>query len=125
MSIAKTNLDCFRGDTTHFTIHVLGEDGLPLSLTGAKVWMTATRSSRGVRVFQRTSLEDGGITLDADQVANPGKAVIKLAPTSTSDLEGSIVTLYYDIQVLTSGGDLYTVQYGDLVVTPDATQETV
>lgn len=122
MSIAKTPLDCFRGDTASFTIHVVVNE-VPLDLTGAKVWMTATRSARGSRVFQRSSVALGGITIDADQTTNPGKAVVKLAPTNTSDLEGTVVTLYYDVQVLTVGGDLLTVQYGDLVVTPDATTE--
>ncbi len=120
--IAKTNIDCFRGDTKSWTI-TISHDGDLVDLTGAKIWMTAMRSQRGSRVFQRTSEDGEGIIIDPDQDANTGQATIKLASSSTSDLPNEVVTLYYDIQVLTAAGDLSTDIYGDLVVTPDATTE--
>ncbi len=119
----RTNLECVRGDMAEWTVTVT-KDELPVDLTGAKLWMTALRSVGGTQIFQRTSPATG-ITIDPDQEspATRGKAVAKLATTSTSELASEIVTLYYDIQVLTAGGDLWTVSYGDLVVTPDATTE--
>lgn len=118
-----SDLTCFRGDTKSWVITV-SVDSVTQSLTGAKLWMTAVRGSAGgTQVFQRTSDPGGGITIDPDQITNRGKAVIKLAPTSTSSLPAYPVTLFYDVQVLFSNGDLLTVLSGDLVVSPDATLE--
>lgn len=120
--MTKTNLECFRGDTTEWIL-IVTRGGAPYDLTGAKMWMSARRSLSGTQIFQRTS--PTGITIDPDQVTNKGKCIIKLAKTSTSDLSSEVVTLYYDVQVLSAAGDLWTVAYGDLVVTPDATLDIV
>lgn len=116
------NLSCVRGDSTAWDA-VVTNNGSPVDLTGAKLWMTAVRGAGGARIFQRTSLALGGIVIDPDQVANKGKATVKLDPTSTSSLASEPVTLYYDIQVRTAAGDVWTVSYGDLVVVPDVTTE--
>lgn len=122
--IDKTNLDCFRGDTKSWTFTAMDGE-VPINLTGAKVWMTALRSSQGARVFQRTSVSGQGIVPDADQSTNPGKYVVTLASTNTSGLESDVAPLYYDIQVLKADAGVITVQFGDLAVTADATSEVV
>ncbi len=119
--MSEVNLSCVRGDTTEWELSV-ARSGDSVDLTGAKIWMTARRNRGGSVVFQRTSDEDMGIVIDEDQEANPGVAVIKLASSSTSGLASETVMLYYDIQVKTLT-DLWTVNYGALVVTPDATTE--
>ena len=118
----RVDLEAIRGDTTEWSLTV-AKDDLPVDLTGAKLWMTGLRNRGGTQIFQRTSDLDGGIVIDDDQDLNPGKAVIKLAPDNTSSLASEEVTLYYDIQVK-RGADLWTVTYGDLRITPDATSET-
>lgn len=120
--MSNLNLSCVRGDTASWTA-VVTNNNVTVDLTGAKLWMTAKRGAGGAQVFQRTSLALGGIVIDPDQVTNKGKAVVKLDPTSTSSLASEPITLYYDIQVKTAAGDLWTVSYGDLVVTPDATTD--
>jgi len=120
--MSEVDLTCNRGDTTEWEL-VVSKNGIAVDLTGAKIWMTGRRNRGGSVVFQRTSDALGGITIDPDQVVNPGVAVIKLATSSTSGLASETVTLFYDIQVKTLT-DLWTVNYGDLVVTPDATTET-
>lgn len=122
--MSNVALSCVRGDTTEWDLAVV-KDTVPVDLTGGKIWMTALRTRGGSVVFQRTSAFGEGITIDPDQDANPGAAVIKLAIESTSGLASEVTTLYYDIQVKTAAGDVWTVNFGDLVVTPDATTETV
>lgn len=117
----RVDLECIRGDTTEWDLTVVRDD-LPVDLTGGKIWMTARRTRGGTLVFQRTSV-GLGITIAPDQVVNIGEAVIKLDSDSTSALASEEVTLYYDIQAKV-GSDIWTVSYGDLVVTPDATLET-
>ncbi len=119
----RIDLECTRGDTTEWDLTVVKND-LPVDLTGGKLWMTARRTRGGTLVFQRTSEVGAGITIAPDQVADKGEAVIKLAVDSTSALASEEVTLYYDIQAKV-GSDIWTVSYGDLVVTPDATLEIV
>lgn len=122
--MSNVDLQCVRGDTTEWDLAVV-RGTTPVDLTGGKIWMTARRARGGTQIFQRTSESGQGITIDPNQVTNPGIAVIKLAVDSTSDLASELTTLYYDIQVKTAAGDVWTVNYGDLVVTPDATTETV
>lgn len=119
----STDLTCIRGDTTSWTI-VVSLNSAPVDLTGAKLWMTALRSPGGTQIFQLTSPSSGGITPDPDQTTNRGKAVVKLATSSTSGLPSEPVTLVYDIQVLTAAGDIITASYGNLLVTPDVTTAT-
>ncbi len=117
------NLECVRGDTTEWELAIVKNEEA-LDLSGAKIWMTARRNRGGNVVFQRTTDDGQGITIDPDQETNPGIAVIKLASDSTSALASETVTLYYDIQCRTADGDILTINYGNLVVTPDATTVT-
>lgn len=121
--MSNVSLSCVRGDTTEWDLAVV-KNSVPVDLTDGKIWMTGLRSRGGAVIFQRTSESGEGITIDPDQDGNPGVAVIKLAIESTSGLASELTTLYYDIQVKTAAGDVWTVNYGDLVVTPDATTET-
>lgn len=121
--MSEVNLSCIRGDTAEWVLNVV-RDEVPVDLTGCKVWMTARRNRGGTVIFQRDSASNG-IVIDADQGANPGKADIKLAVASTSGLSSEDVTLYYDIQVKSATGDIWTVNYGKLVVSADATTEIV
>lgn len=112
-----------RGDTAEWSLSIV-KDLTAVNLTGAKIWMTARRNRGGNVVFQRTSEVGAGITINPDQAGNPGKAVIKLASSSTSSLASETVTMFYDIQCKV-GDSVWTVNYGDLVVTPDSTTEIV
>lgn len=116
--MTEINLECTRGDTAEFTLNY-AKAGVPIDLTGATITMTGRRGKGGTLVFQRTV--GSGITIDADQTANRGKAVIRLAAASTSNLAAETVTLFYDIEVRTPDGDTQTPAKGDFVVTPDAT----
>lgn len=115
----EVDLECYRGDTTAWTINV-SYQGLPVDLTGATLTMSAKRGfAASTYVFQRVT--GNGVTHDADQVNNRGKAVVKLAPLSTSGLPPDKVVLRYDLQVITSAGDTWTVGAGQLTVKPDVT----
>lgn len=118
--MSDIDIECYRGDTQAWTV-VVTKDALPVDLTGATLTMTAKRSyAASTTVFTRTT-GGQGVVIDADQTVNKGKAVIKLATTSTSLLPADKSTLRYDIQVITAGGDTWTVSAGQLTVKPDVT----
>ncbi len=121
LSPTQVDLSCTRGDTAEFDLVVV-RNSMTVDLSDAKIWMTARRNRGGPIVFQKTSDPDEGIVIDTD-LDNPGQATIKLASEDTSGLAAETVTLFYDIQVKTLT-DLWTVNYGDLVVTPDSTTAT-
>lgn len=115
------DIDCYRGDTKKWNLTVT-EDDVPVDLTGATLTMSARRSLAATTyVFQRTSSPAAGITINPDQVTNKGKAVIKLASSSTSSLPSDETVLEYDVQVVTAAGDLWTVVSGKLTVSSDVT----
>ncbi len=123
-SPVEVNLSCIRGDMTEWDLVVV-RNSINVDLTEGQVWMTARRNRGGPVVFQKNSNDEGGdgIVIDPDQVNNPGQCVIKLAVADTSALAAEVVTLFYDIQVKV-GTDIWTVNYGSLVVSPDATTVT-
>jgi hypothetical protein len=121
--MSDVNLSMTRGDTATWNITVT-RDGILENLTGAKIWMTARRHSTSpTPVFQKDSAS-GGITIDPDQTANRGKAVIKLAVADTSILDNEEFVLRYDIQVKTATGDVFTPFTGNLTVSPEVTLVT-
>ncbi len=113
------DLDMTRGDSAEWT-SIYTESGTPTDITGAKLWMTAVRGDGGPVIFSVTSDPGGGITIDADQFANPGKSKIKLVSENTSGLSSEIVRLKYDVQILING-DIHTISSGTLTVSPDYT----
>ena len=93
--MSNVALTCIRGDTTEWDLAVV-RDTQPVDLTGAKIWMTGRRNRGGPVIFQRTTESGMGITIDPDQVSNPGVAIIKLAVESTSGLASEDTVCYYE-----------------------------
>ncbi len=118
----QRQITMFRGDSLVLEI-VVKQSDVPTDLTGAKVWFTAKRTLNdldGSAIIQVSSPAD--ITIDPDQVANPGKATIVVPASATATLGEAALQLFYDIQVKFSNGRVATVQFGQLLVTPDVTQ---
>lgn len=117
------NLKMIRGDTFKFQFKVV-QDGAAVNLTGAELRMTAKYdlfNADGSALFTRDNLGVGGITVTD---APNGTATVTVIPSNTSGLEAHRYDLSYDIQLKTSGGEIYTVLYGTLTVYPDATVTT-
>ena len=90
--------------------------GNPVDLTDAGLWFTAkTSPTSTAAVFQKTLGQ--GITVT--DPAN-GAGMIALAPGDTSGLATRQLQLYFDLE-LETGGAVFTVAAGKLVVIPDVT----
>lgn len=113
MSIGAT-----RGDSERYLL-TLTEDGAPLNLTGAEIWMTAKRDVGALdadAVFQKSV--GAGITITN---AVGGLATVDLVPADTSDLPAATTWLVYDVQVKLADGRILTPLTGALAVEPDVT----
>lgn len=102
-----TELVMYRGDDRDFAFTVT-KDGTPLSLTGATVVFTAREAlDDTTATFDLSSATVGEITIDADQVTNPGDIIVHVPAAATSAFTDG-VTLFCDVQVTDSGGEVFT-----------------
>jgi hypothetical protein len=114
-------LKAHRGDHETYAITLSDADGDPLDLdTVTEIWFTV-RCSYGAAVDIEKTLTGGGITVtDADA----GTAQITLDPEDTDDFPDRRVSYPYDVQVLSSTGDIATPIRGRIRVSPDVTTTT-
>lgn len=118
------NLTMFRGDTSVLHLTVL-QDGEPVNIAGATIWMTAKRSvedSDAKAVFQVKTPDDIEITDGAGGLAT---ITVPASATATLPLERSQpLNLVYDIQLKTATGIVSTIDGGTIMVKPDVTRAT-
>jgi|SRR6185369_7061882 len=105
-----------RGDTTEWKL-TARKDGVAIDLTGGQVFMAVRRNYASPLLFQRTSAEDGGITIDD---GTGGTATIELKPEDTLNLANDVLSVVYSIHVVTAAGKQYTVKRGTLEIDPIA-----
>jgi hypothetical protein len=120
----NVNIRMIRGDTLKFDFTVLDDQNDPINLTNAELRFTAKwrfSDADASAVIRKDNLLLGGITV-TDAVN--GKAQLKTLPGDTSGLPAYKTELYYDIQVETSLGEVYTPLRGILIIEPDATITT-
>ena len=116
-------LSMTRGDTRTWTVTVKNADGTPFDLTSCKMWFSV-RDYPGAPayVFQKTSDSDG-ITFGG----NPALGIATVGPIATGDtstLAAKELRLAFDVQLKTTDGEIFTLDSGALIVTPDITLET-
>ena len=109
-------LEMYRGNSTEWDVTVT-QNFLPVDLAGASLWFTAkTSKDSPTEVFQKT-IGDGITVTD-----EPGGMIrIKMAPIDTSNLAAATISLHYDLEIETAGGDVYNLADGRLIVKPDIT----
>lgn len=120
-----TRLQMVRGDTKQFRSPVT-LSGAAVDLTGGKLIFTVKKalSDADVDAVAQKSWDAGtphGIT-----VTTPGNgiAITTIDPSDTAGLDAP-VTLFWDLQYETTGAaQVYTVDSGTLLVTPDVTRST-
>lgn len=106
-----------RGDTFQFqcTIKRLG---VAVDVTNATFTMTAKYShDQTSAIFTKTS-PSTGITLTTPA---SGIITVTIAPSDTSNLPPTEITLVYDIQMVESDTSKHTILSGELIVKPDVT----
>ena len=112
-----------RGDSATLDVSVLSGRSA-YSLAGATVYFTAKESRTDAdtaAVIRKSSGGLGGVTITD---AAGGLAEVTVNPADTSSLAAREYVLHYDVQVKTSGGAIYTVAEGTVVVLPDVTIST-
>jgi len=111
-----------RGNNKRFNITIQDESGVPIDLTGAKLWFTVKRAvsdADGSALFQLTNDVNGGITVVN---AEAGIAVALVQPSHTTSLPSAKTSqLFYDWKLKTASGELTTRETGTILVTPAIT----
>jgi len=127
--LAGSTITCQRGDTLTAALTNIG------ALTGySKLWFTvkenkAHTDAQAILLLEKTAgltvvngavyttTTDGSITISDEAT---GDITITIKPAVTDDLP--VMTGYYDIQMLTSGGVVSTLTAGTFTVTADVTR---
>lgn len=128
-AVAGSTITCQRGDTLTAALTNIG------ALTGySKLWFTvkenkAHTDAQAILLLEKTAgltvvngavyttITDGSITISDEAT---GDITITIKPAVTDDLP--VMTGYYDIQMLTSGGVVSTLTAGTFTVTADVTR---
>lgn len=106
----------YRGDTLKYNIILKDKDGIPVDLTGSTFWLTMKSDP----TMDDTSAEiQKSVSTHIDAVN--GKTAIVIPSTETDVLEPAS-TLYYDIQWVTSSGEVTTIISGKVKVLRDITR---
>jgi hypothetical protein len=116
--MGTTNITMSRGDRLDLTLRVTLSKS-PYDLTGCSLWFTAKQSyvdADAAAIIQKTV--GSGITVTD---AQKGIAAIVVLPADTEDLDGAKVNLYWDVQLETASGDVWTIVKGNLIINPDVT----
>lgn len=130
--MVKQDLEVYRGDNETFSITVKRSNTV-YPLTSVTIWFTAKNDvldADASAVIRKDTLGLGGITITD---APAGKFDLNLIPTDTASITVPTTVnpkdrfeyfteLYYDIQLKTGGGAIFTIAEGRLLVKPDVTQ---
>lgn len=116
------NLLMVRGDTYQFDIAVTN-NGTAVDLTGMTIRFTAKRNVRDADVSAVIALSTAttGISVLS---ATAGTARITIPSSATTGLAAHKVELPYDIQLVDSSSNVFTVTRGVLTIVPDVTVTT-
>jgi len=116
------NFSMFRGDTSILNLAVT-QDGVPVNIAGATIWMTAKRSVEDPdtkAVFQAKTPDDIEIV---DGAAGLAKITIPAGATASVILEhNQPLNLAYDVQIKTATGIVSTIDGGTVTLLPDVTR---
>lgn len=94
------------------------------NLTGCRVWVSVKRQVPDPDLAAMVELDNlalGGVVLTS---ALTGVFSSTAPPATFAGLEDSEVPLRMDVQVKDTNGNIFTVEYGSLVVWPDVTRAT-
>jgi hypothetical protein len=123
-------LSLYRGDTATWRFAVSGVDqegaqGV-FDLTNCDIFFTAKVSRSQADVDAIISFDsDEPENIDIDDPTN-GRFLLTIRPADTINVSMTADTkeMVYDVQVVTAGGDVYTVDTGTVVITRDVTVRT-
>ena len=114
----SVNFAMTRGDTVSFSIAVT-LSGAPFDLSSCSLWFTAKNKFTDLdnaAVFQKT-IGNGIVVTNAVQ----GLATVTILPADTNSLSLIKTILFWDLQLKDSSNNIYTINSGNLIVSPDVT----
>lgn len=118
MALATVVARCIerkRGDTVPDEIALTDEDGSALDLTGMTVTLTINREEDPVNT-------DNQLVSITGTVASPASSGIVQFSWSSIQADQTPDTYYFDIQLITAGGLIKTVEKGEYQFTQDITK---
>ncbi len=116
-----TPLSIIRGDTSIFSITLVGTDGeTPVNLTGSQVYFSAkwALSDPTSDAALAVSTVSGGITVVS---APAGTITVSISPLLTNPLPNDRIELFYDLRQSVSATEAYTALRGTLLIAPSVT----
>ena len=131
----EQNLEIYRGDNESFTVTVRRSNAI-YNITSCTIWFTAKEDVMDAdvdAVIRKSNGVLGGITITD---APAGEFTLSFVPADTAalvvpttvlpkDRAEYRIQLYYDMQLKTGGGEVFTFAKGYLHVKSDLTQVTV
>jgi hypothetical protein len=117
MAVNRRNLEMYRGDTYVFDVTVLNA-GNPINITDYQFRMTAKYTITDTDVDAVFTISSPG-NIELTDPSN-GEVTVTISPANTSSLErGQTYRLYYDLQMYSAPGTVYTICNGILKINPD------
>lgn len=114
-------LTMYRGDSAVFNLAAKQSDGSALNLTTGTLYFTVKSNSRQADVDALCQKSSGsGITVTD---AAGGLFTVTLSPSDTVDAYAPSYMLW-DVQYVTSGGNVYTLAGGALLIKADITRSS-
>lgn len=120
--MATQNLGPFkRGDNIRFQVDIT-QGGAPLNVSAYSIWCTGKRelSDLDAAAVWQVTKAGGQITVTG---AGNNIALVNIPASATTVLTEN-VTLFYDVQIKSPGGDIDTVADGRIPIVLDVTQAT-
>lgn len=123
MPTVNQNLDIVRGNNKNFNVTVITQDGSPVDITGGTVRMTVkwAPTDADVSAIFALSSSTSGITLTDP---TNGVFTVNIPASATSTVPYRLTKLVYDIQLTTSGSEVFTILRGFFTVVPNITRTT-
>lgn len=120
-----------RGDTFTFPVYVTqlppgalpGQQPFTQDITGWNFWCTGKYNLSDPdmsAVFQLTTTPANGIVIVPP--SSQGLVLVTVPPIVTTSFADSDIKIYYDVQGKDTLGNIFTVERGKMIVTPDVTR---
>lgn len=108
---------------TAFIRQQIPANATPVNITGWSIWVTIKKypNDPDNQALAQLTITGGGVTLD-QPLSGVGHSI--MPPSATSGLPDGVVPAIYDVQAKDLLGNIYTVESGTLLVSPDVTRAT-
>lgn len=114
------DLTMFRGDTQIYNVSVIDNMNNIINISGALFWFTVKDAMTDVSPVFQKAIGSGIVITNAPM----GMITITIDPSDTSSLPTENVPMIYDLQMKNASLQIFTLNAGNFLVTPDANTGT-